>query len=90
MLRLLKKIKSVFVLIFIVPILVYKYLISGFLPPVCKFHPSCSVYAIEALKKYGVIKGLYLSIIRIIRCSPLSHGGFDPVPDRFSFYRWKK
>jgi putative membrane protein insertion efficiency factor len=87
MLRLLKKIKPIFALLFILPILAYKYLISPFLPPVCKFYPSCSVYAIEALKKYGVVKGLYLSTIRIIRCSPLSYGGFDPVPDRFSFYK---
>jgi hypothetical protein len=87
MLRLLKKINNVFALIFILPIMVYKYFISVLLPPACKFYPTCSVYAIEALKKYGVIKGSYLSIIRIIRCSPLSYGGFDPVPDSFSFYR---
>jgi len=90
MLRLLKKINTVFALIFILPIIVYKYLISVLLPPACKFHPTCSVYAVEALKKHGVVKGLYLSVIRIIRCSPLSHGGFDPVPDSFSFYRRKK
>ena len=87
---LLKKINTVFALIFILPIIAYKYLISTLFPPACKFYPSCSVYAMEALKKYGVIKGLYLSIVRIIRCSPLSHGGYDPVPESFSFCRRKK
>jgi putative membrane protein insertion efficiency factor len=82
----LKKIRTIFALIFILPIIAYKYLISALLPPACKFYPSCSAYAIEAFKRHGVIKGLYLSIARIIRCSPLSHGGFDPVPESFSFF----
>ena len=89
MLKLLKKINTVFAVIFILPIIAYKYLISVFLPPMCKFYPSCSIYAIEAIKRYGVIKGLYLSAVRIIRCSPLSYGGFDPVPNNFSFFRQK-
>jgi len=89
MLKILKKINTVFILILMLPIIAYKYLISAFLPPACKFYPTCSVYAMEAIKRYGIIKGLYLSIVRIIKCSPLSHGGFDPVPDFFSFYRQK-
>lgn len=46
----------------------------------CKFIPSCSRYTIEAIKKYGWIKGLYLSSIRVLRCNPFSKGGYDPVP----------
>jgi len=46
----------------------------------CKFTPTCSSYAIEALEKYGFIKGSLLSIRRILRCNPFSKGGFDPVP----------
>ena len=47
----------------------------------CRFTPTCSMYAIEALEKYGVIKGTYLSVRRILRCHPFSkHSGYDPVP----------
>jgi len=46
----------------------------------CKYIPTCSQYAIEALEKYGPIKGLYLSVKRILRCNPFSKGGYDPVP----------
>jgi putative membrane protein insertion efficiency factor len=86
MLVLLKRIKTIFAIIFILPIIAYKYLISAILPPACKFYPTCSTYAVEAIKRHGVVKGLYLSMIRIVKCSPLSHGGFDPVPDSFSFF----
>ena len=48
--------------------------------PTCKYFPTCSQYAIEALEKYGVIKGLRLGIKRILRCNPFSKGGYDPVP----------
>ena len=46
----------------------------------CKFTPTCSTYAIEALEKYGALKGSYLTIKRLIRCNPWSKGGYDPVP----------
>ncbi|MFH2134271.1 MAG: membrane protein insertion efficiency factor YidD [Pseudomonadota bacterium] len=58
----------------------YKYLISPFLPPSCRFHPSCSQYAEEAIVKYGALKGAWLSAKRILRCNPWNAGGFDPVP----------
>lgn len=48
--------------------------------PTCKFTPSCSSYAIEALEKHGLIKGTLLSLWRILRCNPFSKGGYDPVP----------
>ncbi len=57
----------------------YKYLISPVLPGSCRFVPSCSEYMIEALKKYGALKGTYLSVKRVARCHPLHPGGFDPV-----------
>lgn len=57
----------------------YKYLISPILPSSCRFCPSCSEYALDALKKYGFVKGLWLTVKRIARCHPLSSGGYDPV-----------
>jgi len=58
----------------------YKLLISPFLPPSCIYHPTCSNYAAEALQKHGVFKGAWLAVKRVLRCNPLSKGGFDAVP----------
>lgn len=65
----------------ILPIRLYKYCISPLFPPVCRFYPSCSSYAIEALEKHGPVKGLLLGSWRILRCHPGCKGGYDPVPD---------
>ncbi len=54
--------------------------ISAITPPVCRFYPTCSQYAKEAIQKYGAIKGTWLAIKRIVRCHPLNEGGYDPVP----------
>ena len=63
-----------------IPLRLYKLLISPLLPPACRFHPSCSDYAAEALKKHGALRGLYLSGRRLGKCHPLHPGGYDPVP----------
>ncbi len=57
----------------------YKRTLSPMLPPSCRFSPSCSQYALEALEKYGLLKGTALGIYRLLRCHPFSRGGFDPV-----------
>nr|WP_321466513.1 membrane protein insertion efficiency factor YidD [uncultured Desulfobulbus sp.] len=57
----------------------YQYIISPLFPPVCRFVPSCSQYAIEAVRKYGVFRGTLLAAWRILRCHPFSRGGYDPV-----------
>jgi len=57
----------------------YKKLISPMLPPSCRFYPTCSEYSIQALEKYGAIKGSGKSIWRILRCNPLNKGGYDPI-----------
>ncbi|MFQ3574586.1 MAG: membrane protein insertion efficiency factor YidD [Thermodesulfovibrionales bacterium] len=57
----------------------YRYLISPLIPSSCRFKPSCSEYCIEALQRYGLLKGITRSAYRILRCNPLSKGGYDPV-----------
>jgi putative membrane protein insertion efficiency factor len=58
----------------------YKAAISPYLPPACRFEPTCSVYAAEAVELHGVIHGSYLAVRRLLRCHPFHKGGFDPVP----------
>ncbi len=58
---------------------IYKKLISPLFPQSCRYYPSCSIYSKNAFKKYGIVKGLWLSASRIIRCNPLSEGGYDPI-----------
>jgi len=58
----------------------YKRAISPWLPPACRFEPTCSVYAREAFLRHGLAKGAYLTLRRLMRCHPLHAGGFDPVP----------
>jgi len=60
----------------------YQYMISPLLPNSCRYTPSCSVYSVEALKTHGVVKGLYFSIRRILRCNPWGGHGEDPVPPK--------
>lgn len=57
----------------------YKAIISPMLPPSCRFQPTCSEYAYEAISRYGIIKGGRLAIWRILRCNPFCRGGYDPV-----------
>lgn len=57
----------------------YKYFISPLLPPSCRFYPTCSEYAAEAIDKYGVVKGSVLGMKRILRCHPFTSGGYDPL-----------
>ena len=58
----------------------YQYLISPLLGPRCRFHPSCSQYAVEALERYGALRGSWLALRRLLRCHPWHPGGYDPVP----------
>lgn len=66
--------------LFILIIRFYQKEISPLKGPTCRFYPTCSTYAIEAIKKYGAIKGGFLAIKRILRCHPFSKGGYDQVP----------
>jgi putative membrane protein insertion efficiency factor len=78
--NLLKKFFQILALPLIVLIKIYQLLVSPLIPPSCRFTPTCSHYSLEALKKYGILKGGWLSLRRIIRCHPWGGSGYDPVP----------
>ena len=61
------------------PIVVYRRVISPALPRRCKYEPTCSRYAVDAIREYGILRGLVLAVWRLLRCNPWSYGGYDPV-----------
>jgi putative membrane protein insertion efficiency factor len=71
----------------IAPIRLYSRFISPGLPRRCKYEPTCSAYAAQAVERYGILKGLVLAVWRVLRCNPWSHGGFDPVEAQRVFRR---
>ena len=76
---------AVKILIFFIRI--YQKTLSPLLPECCRFEPTCSKYAVEALQKHGLAKGFVLTVCRLARCQPFCKGGFDPVPDDFHLRR---
>ncbi len=76
----LKMISRAVSLLLSLPIYFYRYCISPMLPASCRFTPTCSQYALEALRKHGPVKGLWLTLRRIARCHPWGGCGYDPVP----------
>ncbi|UCH66294.1 MAG: membrane protein insertion efficiency factor YidD [Ignavibacterium sp.] len=65
---------------FVILIKLYQLIISPLFPPSCRFVPTCSQYSLEALKKYGLLKGGWLTIKRIVKCHPWGGSGYDPIP----------
>ena len=63
----------------VAPILFYRHVVSPALPRRCKYEPTCSRYAVDAVREYGILKGLVLAGWRLLRCNPWSYGGYDPV-----------
>lgn len=68
--------------VLMVPIFVYRAVISPLKPPTCRFHPSCSAYALQALRVHGPLRGSWLTLRRLLRCHPFTEPGEDPVPGR--------
>jgi uncharacterized protein len=66
------------------PIAVYQRLVSPALPRRCRYEPTCSAYAVTAIRRFGPLRGTLLAVWRLLRCNPFSNGGFDPVPERFT------
>ena len=64
----------------ILPVRAYQWFISPLLPPSCRYEPTCSAYAIEALQRHGLLRGSWLTLRRLIRCHPWGGSGYDPVP----------
>lgn len=70
----------------VAPIRAYQRVVSPLLPPRCKYYPTCSEYAAQALQEYGILRGLILAGWRLLRCNPFSHGGYDPVCEQHLFH----
>lgn len=64
----------------LLPVYIYRYAISPVLPPSCRYYPTCSAYAVEAVMAHGVLRGGWLALCRLARCHPWAVGGVDPVP----------
>jgi putative membrane protein insertion efficiency factor len=71
--------------VFLVPLRAYQRAFSPLLGNRCKYYPSCSEYAAQAIERFGILRGLVLAGWRLLRCNPWSHGGFDPVEDQRVF-----
>lgn len=71
--------------IVLAPLRLYRRVLSPALPRRCKYEPSCSAYAEQAIMRYGILRGLVLAGWRLLRCNPFSHGGFDPVDEQRLF-----
>ena len=73
--------------VLLAPVRLYQRLISPALPRRCKYEPTCSAYAVQAVREYGILRGLVLAGWRLLRCNPWSHGGFDPPEAQRLFRR---
>jgi uncharacterized protein len=78
-------VRAWFVALALAPIRLYQRFVSPALPRRCKYEPTCSAYAVDAIREVGVVRGSILAGWRVLRCNPWSHGGWDPVSDRKLF-----
>ena len=87
--KILKTIRKGLEFVVLIPIYFYRAAISPLTPPSCRYTPTCSEYAIQAIKKHGIFKGIYLGTKRILSCNPWGGSGYDPVPEKFNFTKQK-
>jgi uncharacterized protein len=73
------KVQEIPKILFLLTIRCYRYVISPLFPPSCRFTPSCSRYALQAIERYGALRGGFMAVRRLLRCHPFSRGGYDPV-----------
>lgn len=73
--------------LFLLPIRFYRRFISPLFPPCCRYYPTCSAYTLQAIERFGALRGLYLGVCRLLRCHPWARGGIDEVPLEF---RWSR
>ena len=78
--NILKRARLVLLRVATAPIRFYKLYLSPILPQMCRYTPTCSMYAMEAIRRHGVLRGVPLGFYRVLRCNPWSRGGYDPVP----------
>lgn len=89
--KFLKILRKGIIWIAILPIRIYQYTISPLLPNSCRHVPTCSQYAIEALRRHGMVRGTYLAARRILRCHPWGTHGYDPVPEKpYRIFKFRK
>ena len=82
--------KTYLVRLYLFPVRFYRRFISPLTPPCYRFTPTCSAYAVKAVERFGIIKGTVLAVWRILRCNPFCRGGYDDVPEEFSFVKKKR
>jgi putative membrane protein insertion efficiency factor len=87
--KILQAIRKGLEFVVLLPIYFYRAAISPLTPPSCRYTPTCSEYAIQAIKKHGIFRGIYLGTKRILSCNPWGGSGYDPVPEKFSFRKQK-
>jgi putative membrane protein insertion efficiency factor len=84
-------IRKLFIIVLIIPVRLYQWVISPWLPKTCRYQPTCSEYAIESLRVHGPVRGLFLGTKRILSCHPWGGQGYDPVPPKGSpIFTFKK
>lgn len=76
--------------VLLAPIRAYQRFVSPALPRRCKYYPTCSAYAVDAVREFGVLRGVVLAVWRLLRCNPFSHGGYDPVEAQTLFRRGRR
>jgi len=85
-----KRLRGYLLTVVLAPLRAYRRFVSPALPRRCKYEPTCSLYAVQAIRRFGILRGLVLAGWRLLRCNPFSHGGYDPVSAQTLFKRRRR